>query len=298
MAAIGSEPPLVVITGPTASGKSELALRLAKRWGGEIICADSRTVYKGLDVGTAKPSLADRAAVPHHLFDIVDPGESFAAADFKRLAEQAIDGIRGRGHVPFVVGGTGLYIEALLYSYSFAPPADPRTREKLERLSVDDLQDLCRKHNIGLPRNNRNKRHLVRWIETDGHLNSSKRKLLDNTIVVAIATDKGDLRTRIEHRAEHFLECGVIEEARRVGEEFGWDNEAMKGNIYPLIHQLLEKKISEQELIDKFTTLDWRLAKRQITWLKRNADIQWMTLPEAEKFLTATLKRVVSSACL
>lgn len=131
--------PLIVIVGPTASGKTTLAIELARRLDGEIICADSRTVYKGMDIGTAKPTEEEQLFVPHHLLDVVDPGERFTVADFKRLANEAIIDIIGRGKVPIMVGGSGLYIDAVLFDYKFAPVGTPRDNQNPRHLSKSIL---------------------------------------------------------------------------------------------------------------------------------------------------------------
>src|SRR5262245_23019777 len=119
MGSVADQPPLIVILGQTASGKSALAMQLAQRFSGEIIAADSRTIYKGMDVGTAKPTPADRRLIRHHLVDIVTPDQIFTAADFQRLAERTVVSIATQGKVPFLVGGSGLYVDALIYNFSF-----------------------------------------------------------------------------------------------------------------------------------------------------------------------------------
>lgn len=166
--------PLIVIVGPTASGKTSLAIRLAQKYGGEIICADSRTVYRDMDIGTAKPTPEERALVSHWGLDLVSPGERFTAADFKRYALEKIDEIRARGHVPFIVGGTGLYVDSVVFDYEFGGSVDESQRQELEVLSIEELHKYCFKHNISLPENNKNKRHLIRAIEQRGI--NSKRK--------------------------------------------------------------------------------------------------------------------------
>ena len=133
--------PLVVVVGPTASGKSALAIELAEQFNGEIICADSRTVYKYMDIGTTKPSLEDRARVPHFGLDLVEPGERFTAADFQEYANEKITEIRQRGHIPFLVGGTGLYVDGVVFDYEFLP-ADEALRAKLEKLTLRAAQVL------------------------------------------------------------------------------------------------------------------------------------------------------------
>jgi tRNA dimethylallyltransferase len=137
--------PLIVITGPTGSGKSAIALSLAEKYGGEIICADSRTVYKFMDIGTAKPSLDDQKRVKHWLLDVVNPDDKFSVSDFQELAQKAINNIRSRGKIPFLVGGTGLYIDAVVLDFSFAEKADLELRTELEMLTTEQLKELIKK---------------------------------------------------------------------------------------------------------------------------------------------------------
>ncbi|MDB5165130.1 MAG: putative tRNA dimethylallyltransferase [Candidatus Saccharibacteria bacterium] len=283
------ELPLIVIVGPTASGKTSLAIELAEKYGGEIICADSRTIYKGMDIGTAKPTAEDQARVPHWGLNLVTPDERFSAADFKRYANQKIDEVRQRGHTPFLVGGTGLYIDAIIFDYEFGTPADEVLREKLNVLSLEELYDYCDKHNVVLPENRQNKRYIIRAIELGSISNKRKHDLIDSTIIVGIATDQIILRQRIAERSEHLFEDGVVQEATKLGKIYGWKSEAMTGNIYPLVHSYLKNEVSFDEMKEKITTLDWRLAKRQLTWLKRNPYVKWVPLTEAKQYLSQLL---------
>lgn len=287
---IRSEPPLVVIVGPTASGKTALAIDLAQRYSGEIICADSRTIYKDMDVGTAKPTAAEQQIVPHWGLNLVLPGERFTAADFKEYAENKIKEIRGRGNIPFLVGGTGLYSDAVLFNYQFGDNADPVIRQKLEAWSVEELQEYCIKSNIMLPENKNNKRYIIRAIEQNGINNRRQLDPIQNSIVVGIATERNELRTRIECRAEQLFADGVVEEAKMLGKKYGWNNEAMTGNVYPLVHHYLQGALTLAEVKQKFVTLDWRLAKRQLTWLKRNKHIIWLSREAASDNLVQALE--------
>jgi tRNA dimethylallyltransferase len=283
--------PLIVIAGPTASGKSSLAMELAQQFGGEIICADSRTIYIGMDIGTAKPSSADRALVPHWGLDLVEPGEYFSVADFKTYALQKISEIRARGHVPFLVGGTGLYIDSVVLDYQFGPPASSELRTQLNNMTIDELYDYSKKHNVKLPENEKNKRYVIRAIESSGSNNSKRLTPIENTIIVGITTDKDVLRQRITDRAEQLFEDGVVQEATLLGEKYGWNSEAMTSNIYRLIHEYLEGRLTMIELNERNSIADWQLAKRQLTWLRRNTFVQWLSLSDAKLQLTGLLAK-------
>jgi tRNA dimethylallyltransferase len=275
--------PLVVIAGPTASGKSALAMEMAQKYNGEIICADSRTIYRGMDIGTAKPTLADQEAVRHHVLDIVEPGSAFTAADFKKEALKATLDITHRGKLPIMVGGTGLYIDAVIFDYQFGGPADPVKRALLQEMSIATLQDLCLQEGVPLPQNSKNKRHLVRALEQGG-LTSRELRIRPNTIVVALTTDRDKLRERIVKRTSQMVQRGVLEEIRRIGERYNWEGEALTSNIYRTLGPVVQGEISLEEGLAQVVTSDMRLAKRQITWLKRNPYIIW---GEANQLKTA-----------
>lgn len=274
---MAAELPLVVIVGPTASGKTALAIELAEKYDGEIIAADSRTIYQGADIGTAKPTSEERERVRHWGLDLVTPDEQFSAAQFQSYATDAIRDIRSRGKVPFLVGGSGLYVDAILFDYSFGEVADPTRREFLESLSLEQLHNYCIKNNITLPENAQNKRYVIRAIEQKGVNVKRRKQLIDNVIVVGIATNKDELRERIRRRSEHIFAYGVVQEANRLGKLYGWDAPALSGNVYPLVRQYIENTLTDTDFVEKNATLDWRLAKRQLTWFKRNAFIYWGT---------------------
>lgn len=284
------EPPLVVIVGPTASGKTALAIKLAKQYNGEIICADSRTVYEGMDIGTAKPSREEQAGVPHWGLDAVQPDQRFTAAEFKRYAIGKIAEIRSRGRVPFVVGGTGLYVDGILFDYQYDDAYDPALRQRLAVLTVQELQNYCVENNIQLPKNTQNSRHLIRAIEQKSINNKRKDEIIPNTIVVGIATNRDTLRKRIALRSEQMLSNGVVDEAIKLGKKYGWDIAAMTGNIYPLIKLHLENQVTEEELEVKNTTYDWQLAKRQMTWFRRNPYIYWGHNEQIHDYVAAVLE--------
>ncbi|RYX79546.1 tRNA dimethylallyltransferase [bacterium] len=286
---INSKLPLIVIQGPTASGKTKLAIELATLFNGEIICADSRTIYRHMDIGTAKPTLFERSLVPHWGLDIVNPGEYFSAADFQKYAIAKIHEIRARGHVPFLVGGSGLYIDAVVFNYTFAPRVNPEQRQLLDKCSINELQDYCIKYNISLPENKNNKRYLVRCIEQKNNPTPVKFAPKSTSIIVGIATERDILRQRIARRTEHLFECNVVDEAIKLGKLYGWNNEAMTGNIYRLVKLYLDGAATLAEIKEKNTTADWRLAKRQLTWMRRSFYTTWMSLNDAEHYLSNIL---------
>ncbi|USN96435.1 MAG: tRNA dimethylallyltransferase [Candidatus Nomurabacteria bacterium] len=281
--------PLVVIVGPTASGKTSLAIELAEQFNGEVICADSRTVYKGMDIGTAKPTDEERAKIPHWGLDLVEPDQRYTAAEFKKYAENKIREIRDRGNIPFLVGGSGLYVDAVLFDYQFGEPADMEVRQELEALSVEDLQLRCNTDGIELPRNYMNKRHLIRAIEQKGLNDKRRSKPTKGSIVIGVSTDIAELKKRIKQRADVMFEEGVLREAEHLGNKFGWDHESMTGNIYPLCRAYLEGSMNLEEVKEKFIVQDGRLAKKQLTWMRRNQFILWLPLEEARKSIASLL---------
>ena len=268
-------PPLIVIVGPTASGKTALAIDIARQYDGEVICADSRTVYRGMDIGTAKPDMVERQEVVHWGLDLVEPGQRFTAAAWQAYARERIDDIRSRGKLPIVAGGTGLYVDGLIFDYQYPAQPSAEQRELFESMSLEQLHKYCIDNNIILPENDKNKRHLVRRIVHDGQPNKRRQQIIDDAFVVGIATGVEQLRVKIAHRAEQMFADGVVEEAILLGKIYGWDSEAMSGNIYPLLRQHLAGKASIDEAKVAFATRDWQLAKRQMTWFRRNPYIAW-----------------------
>lgn len=285
-----SEPPLVVIAGPTASGKTALAVGLAMEFGGEIISADSRAIYRGLDIGTAKPTLMERGSVPHWGIDLVGPDQRFTVVDFQRYAKEAIRDIRARGHIPFLVGGTGLYIESVIYDYEFPPllPDDGR-RKALEKMTLEELHKYCEENNINLPENKRNKRYVVNNIIRKGSIPKRRRIPVANSVVVGITTKKEILWTRIAQRASLMWSSGLIEEAQRAAASYGWESEGMTGNTYRVAHAYLAGELTEAESIEQIAILDRQLAKRQMTWLRRDEHIMWRDVDEAYTYVAQVL---------
>jgi len=282
---------LIVIVGPTASGKTSLAIDLAARYGGEIICADSRTVYKGMDIGTAKPSLLEQRGVPHWGLDLVDPGEAFNASMFKEYADRKIADIRRRGKVPFVVGGTGLYIDAVLFDYQFGPSPDVVKRSTLGKLDLCELHQYCNNNNIKIPENSKNKRYVIREIERRGVSAERQNIPLQNAIIVGITTPRSILRSRVSCRAKSMVEAGVVDEAVDILQKFGDNSEAATGSVYRIIKDFYMSETScVDDLIGQFIKSDMSLIKRQMTWFRRNPFIVWGTASSAEHYLSQILE--------
>jgi tRNA dimethylallyltransferase len=234
---------LLVIVGPTASGKTSLAIELAERMNGEIICADSRTVYRGLDIGTAKPTPEERARVPHHLLDVVDPDEPFSVANFKKHAERAIADIRERGKLPVLVGGSGLYIDAITYDYQFSA--------------------------AGMERSEQNPRHLAVSGDAD------RQTLLPGAMVIGLEVSRDVLRQRVTDRVEVMVERGFADEVQWLTEHYP-DSKALDAPGYKAFREYLGGHKTLEEAKADFVRNDMQLAKRQMTWFRRNKSIHWL----------------------
>lgn len=276
---INTPPKLVVIVGETASGKTDLAIRLARTFNGEIICADSWTVRREADIGSAKPTAQQRALVPHHLLDVVGPDEDFTAAVFKRLASAAIVDIAARGKLPIMVGGTGLYVDGVLYDYGFLPAGDRGAREALNALSIAELLHKIDQMGLELGQvDRRNKRRLIRLIETRG-AQPTRRAMRKNTLILGLQPARDDLKDRIENRVDAMLEHGLEAEVRELANRYGWDCEALKGISYAQWRGYFAGTDTRDEARQKIIKATLDLAKRQRTWFKRNKSIQWFSTP-------------------
>lgn len=241
--------PTIVILGPTGSGKTGVAIKIARAIGGEIISADSRAIYKDMDIGTAKPTVAEMQGVPHWGINLVEPGERFTVADWKQYAEEKISEIKARGKIPMVVGGTGLYIDALIYDYQFRGP----TGEKIG----DIEQKSC----------------------------SDRTEVKGGFLLVGVRTDTGVLRTRLKVRIDQMFCPALYIETRHLVSMYGWDNQAMKSDIYEYAYKYLNGELSLEQAKEQCFYRDWHLAKRQMTWFKRNPEINWCELEKVYPFV-------------
>ena len=234
---------LLAIVGQTATGKTKLALKLAAEFDGEIITADSRTIYKGMDIGTAKPSKEEQRGIRHHLLDIVEPDQRFTAVDFQRLAKQCIKDIHKRGKLPILVGGTGLYINSILYDYDFAAQ--------------------------GAERDPLNPRHAAKGA------GGTKKTLRRSTLVIGLRVEPVLLRQIISRRVDKMVEAGLVDEVKRLSERYGWQASALQAPGYKAFLGYLYGTSDLDHAKALFVKNDLQLAKRQWTWFKRNPDIRW-----------------------
>ncbi|MGB4759301.1 MAG: tRNA (adenosine(37)-N6)-dimethylallyltransferase MiaA [Candidatus Saccharimonadales bacterium] len=267
--------PLVVVVGETASGKSALAMQLAQNFNGEIICADSRTIYKGMDIGTAKPGAEDQKRVPHHLLDVASPSEVFTVVDFKTLAVAVIGKVHSKGKLPIVVGGTGLYIDAILYDYVFRGATDDGLREELERLSVEALQERITGLGLELPNNPQNPRHLIRTIETSGS-SSVQYQLRPHTLVIGKEVPREVLNARISARVDDMMAEGLANEADTLFQKYGVECRALQTIGYQEF-LIQAQPVAGMDIADIIKLHTRQYAKRQRTWFRRNKSIHWVS---------------------
>lgn len=277
-------PKLIVILGTTACGKSGLGVDLAKHVGGEIVSADSRQVYRGLDLGTGKVTEEEMAGVPHHLLDIVAPNENYSVAEFQRDAYAAIDGILARGRVPLLVGGTGLYVRAVTEGYTFSDSQpDPALRAELEQKTTDELYAMfCAQTGRTLSGGEEKNRHrLVRTLEkllSGAPLTETPRVPRYKVLQLGMTYPREVLCRRIDERLQKRLDDGMVEEVARLRAQGATDAflEGL-GLEYRYILWYLTGKIPTQEaLFDELGRAIKRFAKRQMVWFKKDRDVLWL----------------------
>ena len=239
----------IVILGPTGSGKTGISIKIAKAIGGEIISADSRAIYQGMDIGTAKPTKEEMQGIPHYGLDLVKPSDRFTVADWKSYAETKIKDIKSRGKVPIIVGGTGLYIDALIYDYHFKGP----TGEKIG----DFEQKSC----------------------------SDRTEIRGDYLLIGIKWSTEELRARLKQRINQMFNQDLYNETEKLVQKYGWENQAMKSDIYEYAWSYLQGDLNLEEAKEKCFYEDWHLAKRQLTWFKRNKNIIWLELEKIYPFV-------------
>ncbi len=280
------KPTVIVILGPTASGKSAYAIELAKKYNGEVVSADSRQIYKGLDIGTGKVTKEEMQGIPHNLLDIKNPDEEYSATEWKKDAETAIEDILKRKKLPIICGGTGYYIDALVYDKVF--PDAPELPE-LEHLSIEEL---VKKLPSNLDLDYKNKRKVIRAIELIAHYGTIPPIIYNEPkyTFVLIGIDREDLRERIEKRFHDRMEAGMINEARLLhANGLSYERMDQLGLEYRYLAQYLKKEITKDELLKILPTKIWQYARRQRTWFRRDKNIRWLTDAETKEPPTLSL---------
>jgi len=305
--------PLIVILGPTASGKTGLALKLAKRFNGELLSADSRQIYKEMDIATNKLDSATTTSktasgeklyfidgTPLHLLDLINPDENFSLADYKKVALEKIEEIHNKGKLPILVGGTGLYLSAIVDNLNIPKaPADEKLRTELEEKNAEELFGALAKidptsaETIGP----QNKRKLIRALEVykiTGKPFSSQQKKgepLFNILQIGIKIERKELHSRIDQRVDQMIAAGLVQETQTLREKYDPDLPAMSGIGYKEIGAYLDGEMSLEEAAQQIKFHTHQYARRQITWFNRDKSISWIEkYAEAEKLVKNFIK--------
>jgi len=286
---------VIAIVGPTAVGKSKLAFSLAQTLDGEIVSADSRQVYRYMDIGTAKPSLEERASIPHHLIDLVDPDETFSLALYQELAYKAIEDIQQRGKLAVLVGGSGLYVWSVLEGWHIpqVPPDYNFRRQMEERAAREGVDSLYRQLERADPVaarkiDARNLRRVIRALEvceaTHTPFSQLQRKELPsfNTFILGLTTRREELYRRIDHRVDNMIKQGLVEEVEALADRgYGFELPAMSSVGYKQISQFLQGKVDLATAIQQIKFETHRFARHQYTWFSLNDPrIDWFDIAE------------------
>lgn len=297
---------LIVILGPNASGKTGLAIKLAKKFNGEIISADSRQVYKGMDIGTGKATKSEQKLAKHHLIDIIKPSQKFDVANYKKLAIKAINKIHKKNKLPFLVGGTGFYIQAVVDNIDF-PKVKPnwKLRRKLEKYSINKLFKILKKLDQSRAKtiDKKNPRRLIRAIEIAKAVQKTKlikgRPLFD-TLILGLTHPRKKLYQLIDQRLEKRLKKGMITEVKKLRRQgLSWHRLYNFGLEYRYISLYLQGKLTKAQMIEQLKNAIHHYAKRQMTWFKRNKRICWIKNQEqAERLIRKFITHIDNSITL
>lgn len=297
------KPRILVIGGPTASGKSDLAIELAEELGGEIVCADSLTIYRGLDIGSAKPTPEQQRRVPHHLLDIRDPTQPFTAADFRAEAGPVIADILKRGKHPLVVGGTGLYLRVLLHGLTDAPGENPTLRQQLTTRAIQEgpetlLEELRQVDPVTAARCHPNNlvrilRALEVWHATGSPLSSFHQRhgfgdQPYDALLLCLDLARETLYRRIDRRVEIMLSAGLVDEVRGLLlAGIPADAKPLQAIGYKEVLAHLRGELTLEAMPEVIKRNTRHLAKRQLTWFRREADVQWVAYPQNSATIAA-----------
>lgn len=289
---MNTKPKVIVICGPTASGKTSLSVELAKKCNGEIISADSMQIYKEMNIGTAKVTPEEMQGIKHYMIDIVSPTERYSVAEFKVQAEKAIEEILKKGKTPIIAGGTGLYVNSLIYNIQYNDiKIDEEYRKYLEeRVEKEGLQSLyeeAKKIDFEAMKSisQNDKKRILRVLEmyhqtgktkTELEKESRKEEVKYDYKVYAINWEREELYKRINKRVDIMIEQGLIEEVENLLKKYNKFPTAMQGLGYKEVVEYLDKKITKEEMIEKIKMETRRYAKRQITWFKKIENVKWI----------------------
>lgn len=301
------KPNIYVIGGPTASGKSKLAVELAKRINGEIISADSMQIYKDMNIGTAKLTKEEMQGIKHHLLDFVSPEGRYSVANFKTDAKIKIEEILKKGKTPIIVGGTGLYIDSMIYGIEFQDEKiDKEYREELNELAekegLERLYEEARKIDLEAMKkiSINDKKRIIRVLEiyhktgktkTEVEKESRKNENKYNYKMFAITMNREKLYERIEKRVDQMIEQGLIEEVQSILNKYHKFPTAMQGLGYKEVVEYLENKLTKEEMIEKIKKKTRHYAKRQLTWFRKNKETIWL---DGEKPLEKNLEIIIN----
>lgn len=303
------KPTVYVIVGPTASGKSNLAINLAKKINGEIVSADSMQIYKDMNIGTAKVTEEEMQGIKHYMLDIVLPSERYSVSKFKKDAENAIDEILSNGKTPIVVGGTGLYIDALIYGIEFnKEEIDIKYREELNRIAEenDGLKELYNRAKEIDPEamekiSKNDKKRIIRVLEiyhktgktkTQAEKESRMNEVKYNYKVFAISLERSKLYSRIEDRVDKMIEQGLVYEVQEILSKYEEFPTAMQGLGYKEVVEFIENKITKEEMIEKVKKETRHYAKRQLTWFRKNENTIWL---DGEKDVNENIELILNT---
>ena len=275
-------PKMIVIEGTNASGKSSLGVQLAARFGGEIISADSRQVFRRLDLGSGKITPEEMNGVPHHLLDVRDPGEFFSMADFQRMSYEAIDDILSRGRVPFLVGGTGLYVDAVADGYELSDKApDPELRAHFETFETPELYEMLKQKLPDTDIDPKNRHRVMRALEkleADDYRPAGKSPRYE-LLKLGVTWPREILKQRIDERLERRLQEGMVEEVKALLDEGVSETFMVKlGLEYKYLTWYLTGKIGYEQMKEELASAIKKFAKRQMTWFRRDPRIHWLDM--------------------
>jgi len=284
---------VIVIVGPTASGKTEISIRLAQKINGEIISCDSMQIYKDMNIGTAKPDKKEQGGIKHYLIDCVSPESRFSVSEYKKLAIEAIEEILSKGKTPIIVGGTGLYIDSLIYGIEFQEMKfDEKYRSQLEE-KASEKEGLLELYNLAYRIDPdamkiispNDKKRIIRILEiykntgknkTQQNIESVKNGVPYNYNVFAIKWEREKLYDRINKRVDLMIEKGLIKEVQWLLEKYDTFPTAMQGLGYKEVVEYIEGKLTKEEMIEKIKQQTRKYAKRQLTWFKKNKNTIWI----------------------